>query len=141
MNSEGKEPMSEATLRSYLGKIEQEYRKGDATEHSYRPAFKDLLDALGHSQQISATNEPKRGKHGAPDYRVVREQGQNRFTIGYVEAKDIGKALDEEEKSEQMKRYRANLQNLILTDYLEFRWYLNGEHRQTVRLARLGAHG
>ncbi len=133
--------MSEAALRSYLGKIEQEYRKGDATEHSYRPAFKDLIDALGHTQHISATNEPKRGKHGAPDYRVVRKQGQNLFTIGYVEAKDIGKALDEEEKSEQMKRYRANLQNLILTDYLEFRWYLNGEHRQTVRLARLGAHG
>jgi predicted helicase len=133
--------MSETALRSYLGKIEQEYRKGDATEHSYRPAFKDLLDTLGHSQQISATNEPKRGRHGAPDYRVVRQQGNNRFTIGYVEAKDIDKALGEEEKSEQLQRYRGNLQNLILTDYLEFRWYLNGEHRKTVRLAHLGAGG
>ena len=133
--------MSESALRSYLGKLEQEYRKGDATEHSYRPAFKELIDTLGHAQQISATNEPKRGAHGAPDYRVVREQGQNRFTIGYVEAKDIGKALDEEEKSDQLKRYRGNLHNLILTDYLEFRWYLNGEHRKTVRLARLGANG
>ena len=133
--------MSESALRSYLGKLEQEYRKGDATEHSYRPAFKELIDTLGHAQHISATNEPKRGAHGAPDYRVVRKQGQNLFTIGYVEAKDIGKALAEEEKSEQMKRYRANLHNLILTDYLEFRWYLNGEQRKTVRLARLGANG
>lgn len=133
--------MSEAALRTYLGKLEHEYRTGHATEHSYRPAFKALLDALGHAQHISATNEPKRGAHGAPDYILSRQQGQNRFTIGYVEAKDIGKALDEEAKSEQLQRYRSNLHNLILTDYLEFRWYLNGEHRKTVRLAHLGAGG
>lgn len=34
-----------------------------------------------------------------------------------------------------MKRYLEGLSNLILTDYLEFRWYVNGKHRLTARLA------
>jgi hypothetical protein len=49
-------------------------------------------------------------------------------TIGHLEAKDVGKDLDEVEKSEQMKRYLPALPNLILTDYLEFRWYVSGEY-------------
>ncbi len=32
--------------------------------------------------------------------------------------------------------YRPGLPNLILTDYLEFRWYVNGERRQTAHLAK-----
>jgi predicted helicase len=62
-------------------------------------------------------------------------------TIGYVEAKDVGKSLDEAERSEQLKRYRRNLPNLILTDYLQFRWYVGDERRSTARLAMLGIGG
>jgi predicted helicase len=36
-----------------------------------------------------------------------------------------------------MKRYLPALSNLILTDYLEFRWYVGGDYRQTARLARV----
>src|SRR5437763_3289581 len=55
--------------------------------------------------------------------------------IGYVEAKDIGVSLDKIEKDEQLKRYLRALDNLILTDYLEFRWYVQGEKRMTAHLA------
>jgi hypothetical protein len=34
-----------------------------------------------------------------------------------------------------MRRYLEGLSNLILTDYLEFRWYVSGKHRLTARLA------
>jgi len=30
------------------------------------------------------------------------------------------------EAGEQMQRYRAGFANLLLTDYLEFRWYVGG---------------
>jgi len=40
-----------------------------------------------------------------------------------------------------MKRYLPALPNLILTDYLEFRWCVEGEHRQTARLAHVGKGG
>ncbi len=40
-----------------------------------------------------------------------------------------------------MKRYLGSLANLILTDYIEFRWYVLGQHRMTARLAKVGAKG
>ena len=39
-----------------------------------------------------------------------------------------------------MKRYLGSLANLILTDYIEFRWYVSGQHRMTARLAKVGAN-
>jgi hypothetical protein len=47
----------------------------------------------------------------------------------------------QEARSPQLKRYRAALPNLILTDYLEFRWYVGGERRAKVALGHLGPGG
>lgn len=83
-------------------------------------------------KDVSATNEPKRVKCGAPDYVVER----NNLTIGYVEAKDVGVALDKIEKDEQLGRYRRALDNLILTNYVKFRWYVQGERRMIASLSQ-----
>ncbi|MEK6336327.1 MAG: type ISP restriction/modification enzyme, partial [Acidobacteriota bacterium] len=104
------------------------------------------VESLG--RDITATNEPKRVDCGAPDYIITRGQ----TPLGYIEAKDVGVSLDNAEKSEQLNRYRESLGNLILTDYLEFRWYVRpdrtkanefpeSEHRLTARLARVGPNG
>jgi len=124
-----------AIFKDYLAQIEQAYKAGNATEHTHRPALKDLLEAF--QPGIIATNEPKRIKCGAPDYIITRKD----IPLGFVEAKDIGVSLDDTEKSEQLKRYRDGLANLILTDYLEFRWYVSGELRLTARLAKPQANG
>ena len=55
--------------------------------------------------------------------------------IGYVEAKDIGVDLVKTERTDQLKRYKAALPNLILTDYLEFRHFVDGELRAKARIA------
>ncbi|MFN8375918.1 MAG: hypothetical protein U0694_23980 [Anaerolineae bacterium] len=73
-------------------------------------------------------NDPKHIKAGAPDFIILRE----RVPVAFVEAKDIGKDLSRVENDEQMGRYRKALPNLLLTDYLEFRWYVDGQHRRTV---------
>jgi len=62
-------------------------------------------------------------KEGAPDLKVSRG---TTITVGYIEAKNIGLDLDIIEKSDQIKRY-LTLPNLILTDFLEFRWYAEGK--------------
>lgn len=46
--------------------------------------------------------------------------------IAYAEAKDITVSLDETAKSEQLERYYG-YSNLILTNYLQFRFYRNGQ--------------
>jgi hypothetical protein len=126
--------MPSTPIDTYRRQIQRELQAGNATEHTHRPALKTLLQAL--DPKITATNEPKRVECGAPDYVISRNSPHGPVTIGYIEAKDVGKPLDEVGKSEQMKRYLPALPNLILTDYLEFRWYVGGEHRQTARLAR-----
>ena len=55
-----------ARLSEYLKSIESALSAGNATEHTYRPAFKSLVESLNDS--IVATNEPKRVKCGAPDF-------------------------------------------------------------------------
>ena len=124
-------------IKSYLKSIERELMAGNATEHTHRPALKTLIESL--APKIKATNEPKRIECGAPDFVISRLP--DNFTIGYLEAKDVGISLDETEKSEQLNRYLRSLPNLILTDYLEFRWYVDGEYRASARLARPGKAG
>lgn len=125
-------------FEGYLASLKKELDGGSATESSYRPALKALLEATGES--IIATNEPKRTKCGAPDLSVTHKN----VLIGYVETKDIGTNLDEIEggkgpHGEQFIRYRDGLPNWILTDYLQFRWYVNGKKRLTVQFAELYA--
>jgi len=118
-------------LQDYLSNITKAYNAGNATEHTHRPALKELIESLAAG--IVATNEPRRVKCGAPDYIITK----GHTPLGYIEAKDIGKSLAEVEKSEQLKRYLESLGNLVLTDYLEFRWYVAGQHRLTARLASI----
>ena len=127
--------MDNAVFKHYLALVEQACKAGNATEHTHRPALKDLLEAC--QPGVTATNEPKRIKCGAPDYIITRKD----IPLGFVEAKDIGIALDDVQNGEQLKRYRESLGNLILTDYLEFRWYVSGELRLTARLAKPQANG
>ncbi len=123
----------------YLREIDRALRAGNATEHTHRPALKQLVEAIG--KKLTATNEPRREKCGAPDYVITLQTKHGPLTIGYVEAKDVGKHLDEVERSEQLERYRRFLPNLILTDYLEFRWFVEGSLRGTARLARVEQSG
>jgi hypothetical protein len=77
-------------FRDYLKAIEKNLATGSATEHTHRSALKALLEAVGEG--ITAINEPRRIECGAPDYIITRAK----TPVGYVEAKDVGRSLDEE---------------------------------------------
>jgi predicted helicase len=117
----------------YLTELNRLYRSGNATEHSYRPALQDCLTHLLKNVQV--TNEPKRQKCGAPDYILTRRK----IDIGYIEAKNIGVDLNHVERGgkddDQWQRYTESLDNIILTDYLEFRFFLNGQRVEQIRIA------
>jgi hypothetical protein len=82
---------AEAALSDYEQSLLVSLRAGNATEHTYRPTLKSLIEALADG--VSATNEPKRIECGAPDYVVSRDTPHGPLTIGYMEAKDIGVPL------------------------------------------------
>src|SRR5208283_3903717 len=82
-----------APITEYLRKIERALKRGDATEHTYRPALKELIEAL--DENVVCTNEPKRSECGAPDNVVSRKRDQ--LTLGHIEAKNVGSDLAEME--------------------------------------------
>jgi len=123
------------TIKEYVKSINSRYQLGQTTEHSFRGDLQVLLESL--LPGIMATNEPKRRDCGAPDYILTR----NEIPVGYIEAKDLGdKDLHGQKKSvnkEQFDRYKASLENLIITDYLDFHFYRNGELIHEVKLGEI----
>ena len=125
-----------AALRAYLKDVSDTLSTGQATEHSYRPYLQTLIETLG-GDGTKALNEPSQVECGAPDFIVER----NGVPVGHIECKDVGANLKDIEKSEQLRRYRDGLPNLILTDYVDFRWYVDGELRDEVRAGRSDGQG
>ncbi len=123
-------------LRAYRKDLQGKLATGQAREHTYRSALQQLLQELsGKSRMV--LNEAKQVQHNAPDFTIQRDG----VPIGYVECKDIGTDLDVVERSSQLKRYRAAFNNLLLTDYLEFRWYVGGERRSSVQIGAVSRTG
>jgi hypothetical protein len=116
-------------IQDYLDNITRRYKTGLSTEHSYRGDLQTLLEGL--LPKVLVTNEPARIACGAPDYILTRAA----IALGYIEAKDIGKPLNSKDYKEQFDRYLKALDNLIITDYLEFRFYRHGEPVTAIRLA------
>ena len=123
-------------LKEYIDIVNQKYRAGNATEHSYRGALEQLLQTL--LPKLRIVNEPKRVKCGAPDYIASRKDGMPVF---YIEAKDIGDSdLDGRNPhghKEQFTRYKQALDYIIFTDYLDFHLYEHGEFIDSVRIAEV----
>jgi hypothetical protein len=120
-------------VAAYVKIVNTRYQTGIAREHSYRGDFQNLIQSL--LPAFLVTNEPARVACGAPDYIVT--QKSTKIDIGYIEAKDVGKSLDDKSYVEQFTRYRKSLTNLIITDYLQFRLYRDGEFVACVRIAEL----
>lgn len=126
-------------ISKYLDNISQRYKLGNATEHTFRGDLQQLIENL--VPEIRATNEPKRQKCGAPDYILTKKD----IPVGFIEAKDIGDAdLEGKKKTgnkEQFDRYKASLNNLIFTDYLQFHLYRNGQFITQIAIAELTDKG
>lgn len=119
-------------VTKYLEEVIKTFKTGHAREHAYRPALEMLVETINPA--VNAVNDPKQQKVGAPDFVLLK----NKTPIGYIEAKDINVDLDKEFKTKnQFNRYKASLNNLCFTNYLEFVFYLNGKEVQRIELAKL----
>ena len=130
--------MSIQVIESYLNKIKSLYQTGDAREHSYRGHLETLLNEIINDPSINVINEPRRmSDAGVPDYSITNTK--NNVPIAHIEAKDIGdKDLEgKKENKEQFERYKKAFPNLIITDYLQFFFYKNGELKNQIILGTI----
>ena len=127
------------TIENYIDNINERYKSGNATEHTFRGDLQQLIEKLVPG--IKATNEPKRQSCGAPDYILTKQN----IPIGFIETKNIGdKDLEGKKKSvnkEQFDRYKRSLDNLIFTDYITFHFYNYDEFVAKISIAEITEKG
>jgi len=110
------------TFRNYIQFVSSKFSHEETTEMGYRTDFENLLKAIFNSINVRRIAHDAKAEQGnKPDFVVLNYD----IPILYIETKDIGISLDKVEKSDQMARYYGYT-NLVLTDYLEFRFYRNG---------------
>ncbi len=119
-------------INAYIKQINQRYQTGVTTEHSFRGDLQQLIEAC---TGFKAINEPSHIECGAPDYLLERKG----LVVAYIEAKDLEDGdLDGRKKNkEQFDRYKASLDTIIFTDYLDFHLYEHGEWKMSARLAEI----
>jgi len=112
----------EDIFKNYIQSISPKFLHEETTEMGYRADFEFLLKEIFKSINVTRFDHDAKAEEGnKPDFVIIK----NDIPILYIETKNIGTSLDKVEKSEQMRRYYGYT-NLVLTDYLEFRFYRNG---------------
>ena len=122
----------------YLQNILQTQTTSEATpELSLFPHLQALLEetAVNHLRRdtVRFTQEPKRlDQIGRPDFIAM----EGLLPLGYIEAEAHGRDLDAltGHAREQNARFIENLDNFILTNFVEFRLYRDGQLRATANI-------
>lgn len=117
-------------ILAYVKNIDKRYQTGQTTEHSFRG---DLQQLIQNCTSFVVINEQKRIECGMPDLALYKDK----IAIAFIEAKDLNdNDLDGKKKNkEQFDRYKASLDTVIFTDYLDFHLYIEGELLTQVQLA------
>jgi predicted helicase len=120
------------TIKEYVEIVSKRLQSGISREHSYRGDLETLIREL--VKEIEITNEPANVTDcGNPDYIITK----GKIPIGYIEAKDIGKDLNSKSYKEQFGRYKKALDNLIITDYIWFQFFQNGELVHEIKIGEI----
>ena len=121
---------------TYQQNIQHTLAESDSTAelslHIHLKIFlEEIAELLGHD--IAITHEPRKLDIGRPDFLVKN----GLFPLGYVEAEAYDRDLDRltGHAKAQNERFVKNLDNFILTNFVEFRLYTDGLLRVTAQVA------
>lgn len=119
-------------IRQYIADVKRVYGAPKKTEHSYREYLSSYVKSVLPGYEV--TNEEGKIKKGvAPDYVIRR----NNIPLGYIEAKDLIKDLNDPAFDDQFSRYKKALGNLVFTNYLEFRLVREGKQIKAVTIGKV----
>jgi len=117
------------TTHQYVNEVARKQKSSEAREHAYRPLLENLLQLL-LTDKYTVINDPARVGANAPDFLI--KQGE--VPSGYIEAKDVTVDLDDKAVQAQAERYLKAFDALILTNYIEFRFYHGAEEYDRITL-------
>lgn len=122
-------------FNQYFQEIKKEYKRGECTELTHRPAIKQFIETINSHLELSGENKKIKGI-GRPDFVCFKKK----IKIGYIETKDLFDISSEQGlkkiiTSPQLIKYQNEaIPNLILTDYLRFILIRNKETRFDITL-------
>lgn len=123
-------------VNDYLDDVNAKFKLGITSEHTFRKDLEVLINKL--SPNANVTNEPSKVTDcGNPDFLISNKH----IPIGFIEAKDIGKNLGAKQYNEQFNRYKAALDNLVITDYLHFQFFVSGELVNEIKIGEVSGKG
>ena len=122
----------------YLQKIGQTRTTAEATpELSLFPHLQAFLEELSAEHfgidNIRFTQEPRSlDQIGRPDFVAI----DGLLSLGYIEAERYGRDLNRltGHAKEQNERFRQNLDNFILTNFVDFQLWTHGQQRAEARI-------
>ena len=130
---------NKSIVTNYLKAVTKAATAGDAREEIFYPCLKDLFEAYAKQKGINnihVTINPKKTEADNPDFRTWN--GKNKI-FGYAEAKHLAaKNLEVIQTTEQIQRYLTTFTNLLLTNFVEFFLFRNGEQVDRVSIAEPG---
>lgn len=100
----------------YANRLKDTYKQGDSTEMSYRTPFQNLIEKSFTDCRLTEEARQPENLIGRPDFKARF----NGVDIGYIETKDLFSDLAPVLDSDQIKKYSASIDNLILTNYTRF---------------------
>ena len=120
-------------FNNYIQNLQKNIKHGG--ERSHYSSLQSLIESLDIG--INTIVEEKGNQAGIPDLTIRKDDR----VVGYIEAKDIDVNITKltKKNEQQVKRYlESNIgYNFILTNYLQFRWYVDGECEKIAELATL----
>ncbi len=121
--------------RTYQQNIQHTHAQRDATDElSLHPHIRTFLEETAKllEYEITIISEPRTLEIGRPDFVVH----SGLLPVGYIEAEAYGRNLDAltGHAKAQNERFIENLDNFILTNFVEFRLYMEGELRATAQV-------
>ena len=121
------------TMNNYISEIGQYFADRNSSEHSYRTTFENFLKEIFPAEKGYFTQQDQKAINGnKPDFVILK----NKVPVLYIEVKKVGEDLDKIEKSNQADRY-FGYDNLIISDYVDFRFFRNGEKVESLALANI----
>jgi len=103
--------------------------------HGTATVLQQLLERM-ESKDLRVLSPYGQGTCGAPNLIVERDG----VTVGYVFCTDVIVSLADAAATGALERYCHGLANVILTNHLECRWYLEGKERGQVGLGYADNH-
>lgn len=118
----------------YLDNITTKLKLSGAGERNYYPIVEELFkDIFKYLKQDYTITIEKTECFGIPDFTITKAF----CDIGIIEAKDIDEDIDNIKFQEQFQRYTKSKENVLITNFIEWRWYYKEKELKRVIIGKI----